>query len=81
MVHRARRRTLSHALLTLALLTGPHAGYASPHVEAPPLLLTPSATRVVAAGRRYEAGALHRFIFGEGYRSLWAAPWGSGWLR
>jgi hypothetical protein len=31
-------------------------------------------TRTVAAGPRYEAGALHRFVLGSGYRDLWAAP-------
>jgi hypothetical protein len=30
-------------------------------------------SRVVAAGPQYRAGALHRFFFGEGYRSLWGA--------
>ena len=30
-------------------------------------------TRVVAAGRHYQAGPAHRFLFGEGYRSLWSA--------
>jgi hypothetical protein len=31
------------------------------------------AARVVAAGRHYKAGSLHRLFFGEGYRSLWQA--------
>jgi hypothetical protein len=31
-------------------------------------------TRTVAAGPRYEAGGLHRFFFGSGYRDLWAEP-------
>lgn len=30
-----------------------------------------SATRHVAAGPQYRAGALHRFLFGSGYRNLW----------
>ncbi len=30
-------------------------------------------TRVVKAGSHYEAGSLHRFFFGEGYRSLWTS--------
>ena len=30
--------------------------------------------RNLAAGPRYEAGAVHRFFFGSGYRDLWAAP-------
>ena len=31
-------------------------------------------TRTIAAGPRYEAGALQRFLLGSGYRELWAAP-------
>ena len=30
--------------------------------------------RNLAAGPRYRAGAVHRLIFGSGYRDLWAAP-------
>lgn len=30
-------------------------------------------SQVTAAGRHYSAGSLHRFFFGEGYRSLWRA--------
>jgi hypothetical protein len=31
-------------------------------------------TRLVVPGAHYRAGPLHRFIFGEHYRSLWMAP-------
>lgn len=31
-------------------------------------------TAVVAPGPHYAAGSLRRFLFGEGYRSLWATP-------
>jgi hypothetical protein len=40
------------------------------HAAAP----APARTRVVVAGARYKAGALHRFIFGNGYRTLWTTP-------
>jgi hypothetical protein len=32
-----------------------------------------SGTRVVKAGSHYQAGPVHRFFFGEGYRSLWTS--------
>ena len=31
-------------------------------------------TQTVPAGERYEAGALHRFFLGSGYRKLWTQP-------
>jgi len=31
-------------------------------------------TRTLAAGERYDAGAVHRFFLGTGYRDLWTAP-------
>jgi hypothetical protein len=30
--------------------------------------------RTLAAGPQYEAGGLHRFVLGSGYRDLWVAP-------
>jgi hypothetical protein len=31
-------------------------------------------TRTVVPGAHYRAGALHRFIYGSHYHSLWTAP-------
>jgi hypothetical protein len=31
-------------------------------------------SRTLAAGKHYEAGAVHRFLFGSGYRELWTQP-------
>jgi hypothetical protein len=33
-----------------------------------------ASSREVVAGARYQAGAIHRFIWGSGYRDLWATP-------
>jgi hypothetical protein len=38
--------------------------------EAPP----PANTRTVVPGPHYRAGSLHRFVFGDHYRSLWTTP-------
>lgn len=40
---------------------------------APPLLEAQDSVTVVA-GERYDAGGLHRFLFGSGYRDLWTTP-------
>ncbi len=53
----------------LSLLTGRGLAH-----EAQQQAAAPGPTRVIAAGRHYQAGPLHRFFFGEGYRSLWQAP-------
>jgi hypothetical protein len=31
-------------------------------------------TQTIVAGEGYQAGAFHRFVFGEGYRALWTTP-------
>jgi GNAT superfamily N-acetyltransferase len=33
-----------------------------------------ASTRTLPAGERYEAGAVHRFFLGSGYRKLWTQP-------
>jgi hypothetical protein len=58
-VGRAVRATRGIAVLALALLGVPSGA---------------EEKRSLAAGPRYEAGAVHRFFFGSGYRDLWAAP-------
>jgi hypothetical protein len=35
---------------------------------------TPRPTTVTSAGAHYEAGRLHRFLFGDDYRDLWTVP-------
>jgi hypothetical protein len=56
--------------LALALASGGHR--AAAQVSPPPAPGTPTAT--VAAGARYQGGALRRFLLGDTYRDLWAAP-------
>lgn len=71
-----RRRPFRALLLLPAVLLSGEAALADGPSSPPPISAspTPPAARVtVAAGRHYRAGALHRLIFGEGYRSLWTA--------
>ena len=43
--------------------------------SAPPSAPAPGAESLdLAAGAQYQAGGLHRFLFGSGYRDLWATP-------
>ena len=47
------------------------AAFGSAHAQEP----GPQApTRTMRAGERYEAGAVHRFFWGSGYRELWTEP-------
>lgn len=58
----------------LLLVPGLALAAQNPVAQAPSPTPTPTSTKeTVAAGRHYRAGALHRFLFGEGYRSLWTA--------
>jgi hypothetical protein len=54
----------------LALLLLPALAPAGGLADEPPA----SASVTRAAGARYEAGALHRFLLGTGYRTLWGLP-------
>lgn len=55
---------LALMLLVMSSLNGPE------RADADDADATP-ATRHVAAGPQYRAGAVHRFLFGSGYRNLW----------
>jgi len=39
-----------------------------------PLFISSDSTERVAAGKRYHASGLHRFLFGKDYRRLWVEP-------
>jgi hypothetical protein len=39
-----------------------------------PLFVSSDSTEQVAAGKRYHASGLHRFLFGKDYRRLWVEP-------
>ena len=54
--------------MMLALMLFALSDLASPESEA---ANREAATRHVTAGPQYRAGALHRFLFGSGYRELW----------
>jgi len=62
-----RRASVRAVTLALVLFGGSLAG-------AEEADRAPSRTRTLAAGPRYEAGWLHRFLLGSGYRDLWALP-------
>ena len=63
-------RTRASSILALALLAaGPSAAQETKAPDAPS-----PATREVVPGAHYQAGGLHRFLFGSHYRDLWAAP-------
>ena len=59
-------------VLAFALALAIGAGRALAQVSPPPPPGTPTAT--VAAGTRYQAGWFRRFLLGNTYRDLWAAP-------
>ncbi|HEX7941033.1 MAG TPA: hypothetical protein VF488_04480, partial [Gemmatimonadaceae bacterium] len=65
-------RTLLVALLTTAIAAGGPATAAAQ--SASDTAKRPPATVTVAPGAHYAASGLHRFLFGNHYRDLWATP-------
>ena len=65
-----RSRVISPALVLLAFLP---AGAVAQHWSTSPKV-APAESVTVTAGTRYEAGALHRFLFGGAYRDVWLTP-------
>lgn len=66
----------SQKSLTILVVAGVFfAGAASAQVEPPPPPPDGEIVEVqVVPGAQYQAGPLHRFILGDGYRDLWARP-------
>lgn len=60
-------------LLLEVLLIGCGGATAAPDTPPVTATATPPKTVRVAASERYQAGRLHRFLFGGGYRDLWKA--------
>jgi hypothetical protein len=65
------RRSGIAAVVCAGALTAAGAQGASPPEAAPD---PAGASTVTSAGPRYEAGRLHRLLFGDDYRDLWALP-------
>lgn len=61
-------------LSVLALVLSSTTVVAAPQEPEAPSSPAPSPVRQVVPGAHYRAGALHRCVFGNHYRSLWAAP-------
>ena len=67
-------RPAQGAVLALLVLVRPNAASPQqPAVVEPRGIVTGDTVRVVA-GSRYRAGAVHRFLFGAGWRDLWTTP-------
>ncbi len=62
------------AKIALAVLLGPATVLPQQRAAAPPGDIVVGASVRVVAGPRYEAGAVHRFLFGAGWRALWTTP-------
>ncbi len=60
--------------VALSVVLCPVAALAAAQERETPPSPAPSAIRQVVPGAHYRAGALHRFVFGNHYRSLWTTP-------
>ncbi|MEZ4282078.1 MAG: hypothetical protein R3F21_20945 [Myxococcota bacterium] len=70
----ARLRVLLGALLLASAIAEESARAMLATEASTPMAIAAIGTETKAVSERYEANALHRFVFGDGYRALWSAP-------
>ena len=71
---RAARITLTLLIALAVLLLAATCAFPRPGLPAPAPVPERAESVTVVAGERYRAGPVRRWLMGEGYRAVWAAP-------